>query len=112
MDTVHIDDRETAEPIDGVFLTQVVAGDSMSIQHFRIEPGATVEIHDHHHEQLGYLIDGELTFTADGATVQVSAGDSYAIPSDEPHGVENPGPEPAIGLEIFSPPRPTPPWLE
>lgn len=112
MDVVHTDDRAAAEPLDGVFLTQVAAGDSMSIQHFRIEPGVTVEVHDHHHEQLGYLIRGELAFTADGETVTVSAGDSYAIPGGEPHGVENPGDDPAVGIEIFSPPRPTPPWLE
>lgn len=112
MDVVSIHDRETAEPLEGVRLTQVAAGEAMSIQHFRIDPGATVDIHDHHHEQLGYLIAGELSFTAAGETLRVEAGDSYAIPSDEPHGVENNGDEPAVGIEIFSPPRPTPPWLE
>jgi len=112
MDVVPTDSREAAEPLDGVQLTQLVAGEDMSIQHFRIEPRATVEIHDHHHEQLGYLISGRLTFTSAGETVEVAGGDSYAIPSHEPHGVENPGDEPAVGIEIFSPPRPTPPWLE
>lgn len=112
MDVVSTDDRGTAEPLAGVHLTQVAAGESMSIQHFRIEAGASVGVHDHHHEQLGFLIAGELDFTAAEETVRVTAGDSYAIPSDEPHGVENTGDEPAIGIEIFSPPRPTPPWLE
>jgi len=112
MDVVPTDSRETAEPLDGVQLTQLVTGETMSIQHFRIDPGATVEVHDHHHEQLGYLISGQLTFIADDETVAVEPGDSYAIASHEPHGVENTGEAPAVGIEIFSPPRPTPPWLE
>ena len=112
MDVVPPTAGEAAEALPGVILTQLAAGESMSLQHFRIDPGATVEVHDHHHEQLGFLVSGTLRFTADDTSVTVGAGDSYAIPSNEPHGVENPDDEPAIGVEIFSPPRPTPPWLE
>ena len=107
----HTDDA-TAEPLPGVRLAQLAAGDRMSLQHFAIEPGAEVEVHHHHHEQLGYLVSGALEFLVDGEPVPVERGDSYVIPGDEPHGARNPGDEPAVGVELFSPPRPEPPWLE
>ena len=33
---------ETVEVVDGVHLTQMAAGEPMSVQHFHIEPGAVV----------------------------------------------------------------------
>ena len=102
----------TAEPLPGVRLAQLAAGERMSLQHFDIDPGASVEVHSHHHEQLGFLVSGVLDFIVDGEPVRVEPGDSYVIPGDEPHGAENPGDEPAVGVELFSPPRPAPPWLD
>lgn len=36
-----------------VFLAQLAAGEAMSIQYLRMEPGARVPEHSHHHEQVG-----------------------------------------------------------
>lgn len=112
MDVVSHSDDTTAEPLPGVRLAQLAAGERMSLQHFAIDPGAEVEVHSHHHEQLGFLVSGSLDFVIDGEPLRVKPGDSYVIPGDEPHGVVNPGDEPAVGVELFSPPRPKPPWLE
>lgn len=112
MDKLALEDGTTAEIFDGVSLTQLVAGDEMSLQHYRIEPGAVVERHDHPHEQAGYLMTGTLTWQIDGETIETEAGEAYVIPGDEAHRVENRGTEAAIGVELFSPPRPNPPWLE
>lgn len=98
------------EVLDGVHLAQLVAGDRASVQHFRIEPGTTVDTHSHKHEQLGWLVAGELVFTVDGEEHHVISDDSYAIPGEEPHAAENRGEVDAVGIEVFAPPRPTPPW--
>lgn len=50
--------------------------------------GAEVPEHSHPHEQLGFVIEGELEFTiGDAAPQRISAGTGYAIPGDVPHRV-------------------------
>ncbi len=112
MQVVPHSDEATVEALPGVHLAQLAGGERMSLQHFRLEPGATVDVHSHHHEQLGFLVRGALTFVVDDEPVDIAPGDSYVIPSEEPHGVEVHGDEPAVGVELFGPPRPSPPWLE
>lgn len=110
MDHTSLTDRETSEVIDGVFLTQLATGERMSVQHFRIDPGAVVDAHEHEHEQGGFLFRGSLAFIVDGEEYSVEADDSYMIPPNSVHAVENRGDEPAVGVELFSPARPDPPW--
>jgi quercetin dioxygenase-like cupin family protein len=112
MESVPLSSRETVEVLDGVHLTQLAAGERMSVQHFHIEPGARVSEHSHDHEQTGYVFAGTLTFEVGGEELPVSANDSYAIPGGEPHAAENRGEEPVVGLDIFAPPRLDPPWAD
>lgn len=113
MDHVTPDGRETVEVSEGVFLTQLAAGERMSIQHLRMEPGGEVPVHDHHHEQLGFVYRGVQTFVmADGSRNPVGPGESYVLGSGEPHGAVNDGDEVLLAIDIFAPPRPDPDWLE
>lgn len=112
METVTQAERETVEVVDGVFLTQLAAGEKMSIQHFHIEPGATVPEHDHHHEQTGFVYAGTLVFEVDGEEYVVGTDESYVIPSNEPHAAKNRRDDPVQGIDIFAPPRPNPDWEE
>jgi quercetin dioxygenase-like cupin family protein len=110
MDIVSHETEDAVEAVEGVHLTQLAAGDRMSVQHFFFEPGAAVPEHSHPHEQTGFITDGTLTFLVDGEELTVSAGDSYAIPGGEPHAAENQGDVPVRGVDIFSPPRTNPDW--
>lgn len=112
MDVAGTDDSDSAEVIDGVELAQLAAGERMSVQHFDIGPGAVVDDHSHEHEQAGYLFSGELLFVVEGEEYPVGEGDSYVIPARAVHSAENCGDDPAVGIEIFSPPRSTPPWAD
>lgn len=112
MQVIPHSDEATVEALPGVHLSQLAAGERMSLQHFRIEPNGSVDVHSHHHEQLGFLVEGTLDFVIDGERVRVGPSDSYVIPSEEPHGAENPSDDAAVGVELFSPPRPSPPWIE
>ncbi|WP_101294412.1 cupin domain-containing protein [Halegenticoccus soli] len=112
MECVPTDAVEAVEAVPGVHLSQLAAGEEMSVQHFFIEPGATVPEHSHPHEQTGYIVEGTLTFVVDGEEVHAGPGDSYAVPADEPHAAENRGDVPVKGVDIFSPPRTDPDWGE
>ncbi|SDM58113.1 Cupin domain protein [Halogranum gelatinilyticum] len=113
MERVTHDDVDTVAAIEGVHLTQMAAGEKMSVQEFVIDPGAAVEKHDHPHEQTGYIVEGTLTFVVDGEEeIVVGPGDSYVIPGEEPHAAENRGDETVVGVDIFSPPRTNAPWEE
>jgi quercetin dioxygenase-like cupin family protein len=109
----HVSLDEAVEAVPNVHLAQLAGGERMSVQHFRIEPGATVPEHHHHHEQAGFVYSGELTFTLeDGSEVVVGSGDSYSLAGEEVHGAENRGDVAVEGVDIFSPPRPNPDWAE
>lgn len=111
MDTTGGDTFEETEVEPGVHLAQLVAGEEMSIQHVRMEPGATVPKHSHHHEQVGYIYEGEITFLLESEEVTVETGESYWLESHETHGAENRGDGTLLAVDIFSPPRPNPDWL-
>jgi quercetin dioxygenase-like cupin family protein len=108
----HVALGAETEAGEQVHLAQLATGEEMSVQHFRIKPGATVPEHDHHHEQAGFVYAGELTFLLADGEVTVGAGESYVLAGDEVHGAENRGDAPVRGVDIFSPPRPDPDWAE
>ncbi|MDS0294391.1 cupin domain-containing protein [Halogeometricum luteum] len=110
MERVSADDVESVEAVPDVHLSVLAGAERMNVQHFRIEPGATVPSHDHEQEQVGYLTAGELTFVLEDEEVVVRAGDSYALDSEEVHAAENRGEETVEGVDIFSPPRTMADW--
>jgi quercetin dioxygenase-like cupin family protein len=112
MEVVPKDVEESTEAVEGVHLSLLAGAEEMNVQHFFIEPGATVPEHSHENEQTGYITQGTLTFLVDGEEREVSEGDSYAISGDELHGAENRGDVPVEGVDIFSPPRENPDWKD
>ncbi len=80
------------------------AGAQIMLSLVEFEADSVVEEHSHPHEQAGMLIEGELTFTIDGETFQVKAGDMWRIPGGISHKVvaEN---GPAKALDVFNPIR-------
>lgn len=112
MDVTSAADVAGSEALDGVTLRQLLGGEQMSMQHFTIEPGAAVGEHDHDAEQAGQLFSGELRFVVDGDEYVLEAGDSYIIPGNAVHAAENTGDDPAVGIDVFSPPRRNPSWAE
>lgn len=112
MDIVSEAAVSSTEAVDGAHLKLLAGGDRANVQHFVVDPGATVPEHSHPHEQVGFLLEGRLAFDVDGERRVVEAGDSYVIPGGEQHAAENTGDEPAVGLDVFSPPRDDPDWRD
>ncbi|PSQ21155.1 cupin domain-containing protein [Halobacteriales archaeon QS_8_65_32] len=116
MDRISEAEREPAAVAEGVYLADLAAGERTSMKHWRIEPGATLPTHRHDNEQIGYVISGALVARVgegtDAEEYRLEPGDSYVLPSDERHGAENRGDEPATGVGILSPPRGDPDWKQ
>ena len=110
MDRVTEAQRQPEEVADGVYLSDLVAGEKASMKFWHVEPGETLPVHRHHNEQIGYVISGTLTAVVEGEEQQLEPGDSYMFPSQEHHGAENRGDEVAVGIGVLSPPRGAPKW--
>jgi quercetin dioxygenase-like cupin family protein len=82
----------------------VVSGERLMLSRVVLDPQAVVPEHRHPHEQFGVVLEGTATFTVGGETRVLRQGDYYAIPGDVPHAVVT-GPQGAVCLDIFSPPR-------
>ncbi|HZV49271.1 MAG TPA: cupin domain-containing protein [Candidatus Dormibacteraeota bacterium] len=66
--------------------------------------GVTVPEHRHEHEQVGFVVQGSLTFTVGGETARLGPGDTYRIPSQVPHQAVA-GEEGAVVADVFAPVR-------
>jgi quercetin dioxygenase-like cupin family protein len=69
-----------------------------------LEIGSHVPSHEHYHEQVGIILEGELELTIGDETKIVKRGDVYVIPANVPHGAQ------AITgnvklMDVFSPVR-------
>ncbi len=78
-------------------------GDAAMLNLLVFEPGARVPVHNHPHEQLGYVIAGELVLEIDGVEHVLRVGDAFQIPGGTPHAAWSDGP--CTVLDVFHPVR-------
>lgn len=83
---------------------RVVNGDRLTLAAVDLEPGAVVAEHRHENEQLGFVIQGSITFTIGGERREIGAGDTYAIPTMVPHEAVA-GPNGCTVVDVFAPVR-------
>jgi quercetin dioxygenase-like cupin family protein len=88
---------------DGV-KTRIFPGENVMISVVRITPNRKGDIHSHPQEQWGVLLEGSGVRIQDGVEHTVTQGDFWCTPGDVPHGFIA-GPDGAVILDIFSPPR-------
>ena len=88
---------------EGVF-ARAIKGERVSLAVVDLEPGSTVPEHSHENEQLGFIVQGSMTFTIGGDKRELSAGDTYVIPSNVPHDAIA-GPDGCTAVDVFAPVR-------
>ena len=91
------------EIFPGVHIS-TTAGDQMMLSFVEFEPHAVVEPHSHPHEQMGLLLEGELTFTIGGQEHRVQPGQMWRIPGGVVHSAVA-GERPVKALDVFHPIR-------
>ena len=80
-------------------------GGRLSMFEFLVPPGARVPApHYHEHvDEVAYGLEGVLTFTVDGRSTRLGAGDRCFIPRGAVHHFANEGPEPTRTLSVLTP---------
>ncbi len=81
-----------------------MAGQNVMLSLVELAPKSVVEEHSHPHEQLGILLEGELTFTIGDEQRVLTPGDAWRIPGGVVHRVAA-GEHPARAIDIFHPIR-------
>jgi len=89
--------------IDGVKRKTLAIGDKGMMGEFTLDEGATLPAHSHPHEQIGYLVSGELLFTIGTGEYLAKPGDSWAIPGNVLHSVKVL--KSSVAVEVFVPVR-------
>ena len=90
---------------------RMITGERVMLTHIYLKKGCVVPRHQHHNEQITYVLEGALRFKlgANGEReVDVRAGEVLHIPSNLPHTAE--ALEDTLDVDIFDPPRQD--WLD
>lgn len=92
--------RSLADGLD----TRTFPGENVMLSVVRVGPNKSGEIHSHPQEQWGVMLEGSGVRTQDGVEHDVKTGDFWQTPGHVAHGLRA-GPDGAVVLDIFSPPR-------
>ena len=89
--------------MEGVRLKTLVYGQKTSLCEFRLEKGKAIPSHKHPHEQIGYLVSGQMKLIIEDEAFVVEPGDSWSILGDVEHTAECL--KDSVVVEVFSPVR-------
>jgi quercetin dioxygenase-like cupin family protein len=100
---VRVSDVEPVEMVPGVWRRTLSWGERLMVVHVILEEGAVVPAHRHPHEQITYIVEGELSMKVEGRIYVLGAGDSLLFPADVEHGAT--ALKRTLVVDTFSPPR-------
>lgn len=99
----HNSEAKAVEMFPGVMRRTLNSGDNSTLVEIRLAKGSSVPMHNHPHEQNGYIASGRVRFHIGAVTRELGPGDSYLALGGEMHGVD--ALEDAVCIDIFSPVR-------
>ena len=103
VDIIRASDVEPVEMVPGVWRRTLSWGERLMVVHVTLEEGAAVPAHRHPHEQITYIVEGELSMEVGGRAYVLRAGDSLLFRADVEHG--GTALERTLVIDTFSPPR-------
>lgn len=95
--------REVKELLPGI-IARTFWGEKMLAAVVDLEPNTELPQHNHPHEQIGIVLEGQIELTIDGVTKVLQPHDIYVIPGHMDHSAKTHA-QPAKVLDIFSPVR-------
>ena len=85
-------------------VARAVHGERITLGVVELEAGAVVAEHSHPNEQLGIVLEGELTLRIGGEERTLGPGETWSIAPNVAH-AGHAGAEGAVVIDVFSPPR-------
>ncbi len=83
---------------------RTTAGQNAMLSLVEFAPHAVVQPHSHPHEQMGMLLEGELTFTIGDEVKTLLPGEMWRIPGNVVHSAVA-GSAKVVALDVFQPIR-------
>ena len=80
-----LDELTPTQAMEGVSRRAVYL-DKVMLTFFDFTPHSIVPMHKHPHEQITFIIEGEMEFTLGNETRVLGKGEGVAIPPNEEHG--------------------------
>lgn len=84
MKPILIEDLKTREIVPG-YVARFVHSDHLTLAFWTITAGAELPAHQHPHEQISHLLEGEFDLTLDGTVHRLTPGSVLVIPSGVEH---------------------------
>ena len=100
---VRLDEVRAFELAAGVSGRPLFGAEAM-LNLIRFEPGSTVPLHSHPHEQLGIVLEGMQALVVDGVAHELGPLEAYVLPGGVEHSAYC-GPDGALVLDVFTPIR-------
>jgi unsaturated pyranuronate lyase len=91
-------------PIWQGIVARMVSGERTALAVVELDPGAVAAAHAHENEQLGLVLRGSMSFRVGDEERELGPGDTWTIPPNTPHEAVA-GPEGAVVIDVFAPPR-------
>ena len=85
MPFIKLDQVNVKEIVPG-FRAAFVHSETMTLAYWTIDAGATLPEHQHMHEQVSNIIEGEFELSLDGETKRLDPGTVAVIPANAAHG--------------------------
>lgn len=98
----HSSTLKGKEIVPGLY-GRFIHGDKITLSFVDIEDGAILPEHSHPHEQITYILEGELEMTIGGEKMLLTPGMVHVIPGNTPHSAI--ARTPCKVLDAFSPVR-------
>ena len=100
---IQFDERKAFELATGVS-GRPLFGNAAMLNLIEFEPGSTVPLHSHPHEQLGIVLRGMQALVVDGEAHEMGPYEGYVLPGSVEHSAYC-GPDGALVLDVFCPVR-------
>ena len=81
---IHINDLPRRELFPG-FAGRFVHGEKSTWAFWDVKKGSSAPLHQHPHEQITYVLEGELEMMIGGEKMLFTPGTAYVIPGNTPH---------------------------
>ena len=100
---IRAPDVKPVEMLPGIQRRTLAHGEHLMVTQFLISQGTELPRHSHPHEQISYVLSGELEMRVGGQNYCLQPGDSLLLPGGMEHSAL--AVQDVVVIDTFSPPR-------